>query len=320
MIHVLVDCEELKWIDVVNPSHQELAQLVEKYGFYSTLVQDCLDPEHLPKFEGLEDTLRFLILRAYDEEAGPDAGSIQDITRKVAVFIGPKLVMTVHRREQSFLTQFFERKFSTPDARAGCIRTDSLSIHLLLAELLLRTIRTYEKPIDEAFASAERFEEAVFSGKQASQIVEELFLLKRKTSAIKRLLYLTREVVFRLTPAAGEFSSKPARQKVATHYQNLKEAADSLYFYCDELLEDINNLLNVHISLSSQKTNEVVRVLTVFSVFFMPLTFIAGVYGMNFRWMPELEWKWGYFATLGVMALVSLMILIWFKKRGWLER
>jgi magnesium transporter len=92
-----------------------------------------------------------------------------------------------------------------------------------------------------------------------------------------------------------------------------------MHFYADELLEDVNNLLSIQLALASHRTNEVVRVLTVFSVFFLPLTFIVGIYGMNFRYMPELQERWGYPAAMAGMGFVTLMIYLWFRRRGWLK-
>jgi magnesium transporter len=86
----------------------------------------------------------------------------------------------------------------------------------------------------------------------------------------------------------------------------------------DDLQENINQLLNLYISLASQKTNDVMRILTVFSAFFLPLTFIVGVYGMNFHYMPELDAKWGYPGVIILMGLVTFLIFQWFKRKSWL--
>ncbi|MEG0915842.1 MAG: CorA family divalent cation transporter [Myroides sp.] len=83
----------------------------------------------------------------------------------------------------------------------------------------------------------------------------------------------------------------------------------------DEVLEDANNLLNSYHSVNAQKNNDVMKLLTVFSAFFLPLTFIAGIYGMNFDYMPELEWHFGYFATLTVMLVIAIIIFLWFKRK-----
>jgi magnesium transporter len=102
--------------------------------------------------------------------------------------------------------------------------------------------------------------------------------------------------------------------------QDLKETSEQLYHYLDEMMEDTQNLLSLHISLSSQKTNEVMRFLTVVSLFFMPLTFIVGVYGMNFDHMPELNHPYGYWAVWIFMVLVSLFIFYKVHQKGWLHR
>jgi magnesium transporter len=103
-----------------------------------------------------------------------------------------------------------------------------------------------------------------------------------------------------------------------TFYEDLKDYHLHLETDTDDLHENIHQLLNIYISLASQKTNEVMRILTVFSAFFLPLTFIAGVYGMNFHWMPELHQKYGYPAVIILMALVTLIIFQWFKRKNWL--
>jgi magnesium transporter len=84
------------------------------------------------------------------------------------------------------------------------------------------------------------------------------------------------------------------------------------------VLEDVNNLLNISVAFAAQRTGEVMRILTVFSVFFMPLTFIVGIYGMNFEFMPELKERWAYPAVLILMAIVAGFIFWWFRKKKWL--
>jgi magnesium transporter len=98
-------------------------------------------------------------------------------------------------------------------------------------------------------------------------------------------------------------------------YQDIKDELLNLLTYNDESVENANQLMTTYLSISDQKNNEVVRLLTIFSAFFLPLTFIAGVYGMNFRFMPELNWKWGYFFSIGFMLLVVLVIYLWFRRK-----
>jgi magnesium transporter len=99
---------------------------------------------------------------------------------------------------------------------------------------------------------------------------------------------------------------------------DVRENAETLYFATDELLEDVQHLLSLELAAADHETNEVMRVLTVFAAFFLPLTFIVGIYGMNFDLMPELRWPLGYPLVLLVMAAVSVAIYVWFRRRGWL--
>ena len=89
----------------------------------------------------------------------------------------------------------------------------------------------------------------------------------------------------------------------------------SLILVFDEVSEDANNLLNTYLSVNTQKSNDVMKLLTIFSAFFLPLTFIAGIYGMNFEHMPELKWPAGYFFTLGLMFAVAVIIYLWFRRK-----
>jgi magnesium transporter len=100
----------------------------------------------------------------------------------------------------------------------------------------------------------------------------------------------------------------PSTGRATTLFRDVQENAESFHFYADELLDDVNTLLSVQLALASHRTSEVMRVLTVFSVFFLPLTFIVGVYGMNFAFMPELRHRWGYPGVLAMMGLVTLLI------------
>jgi magnesium transporter len=104
-------------------------------------------------------------------------------------------------------------------------------------------------------------------------------------------------------------------EKSKTALQDIKDKLLSLVLGYDEVLENSNNLLNTYLSVNAQKNNDVMKLLTIFSAFFLPLTFVAGIYGMNFENMPELKWQNGYFMTLGVMVIIALVIYLWFKRK-----
>jgi magnesium transporter len=105
------------------------------------------------------------------------------------------------------------------------------------------------------------------------------------------------------------------REKFKPGLQDIKDQVLGLIHSSDEVIDDTSNLLNTYLSINAQKSNDVMKLLTVFSAFFLPLTFIVGVYGMNFDNMPELRHEYGYFAVMGFMLIIVIWIYIWFKRR-----
>jgi magnesium transporter len=297
------------WLDLVHPGREELADVARRYALHATSVQDCLDPEHLPKYERIRGTT-FLIVRAIDANAARDCASVQEMTRKVAVFYGPDFLITIHRTEQPFLQQLEEEYRGRAAEHHGTGEAAHLLLPHLLSDLINGAIATYEKPLEEAETALDAFERTVFGEHELTNLLRGIYQQKRRVALMKRMLRHTLDVIQKIVPA-----SEPS----APLYQDLQENAQSMHFYADELLDDVNNLLSMHIALAAHRTNEVVRVLTIFSVFFLPLTFIVGVYGMNFRFMPELQHPWGYPVVLGAMGIVTLAIYLWFRSRGWLR-
>jgi magnesium transporter len=300
------------WLDLVDPTREELSELVADFGLHPLAVNDCLDPEHLPKYEPF-DNHTFVILRAVDEDAPRTAATVQELTRKIAIFYGPSFLITIHRKDQGWLTALQGRGLGAA-ARHGA-RSESLQAHLL-AQLFNAALDTYQRPLETVELTLDQFDTKVFEGRVEPGAafradLREIHLLKRQVTLCKRLLWRTVDLTQRMLPSAG---------RTATLLRDVQENAESYHFFADELLDDANTLLAVQLALASHRTSEVMRVLTVFSVFFLPLTFIVGVYGMNFEFMPELRHRWGYPGVLFFMALVTVAIYRWFQARGWLRR
>ena len=300
----------LVWIDMVQPTPAELEEIAKTYGLQSTSVGDCLDPEHLPKFEQFE-TYAFVIIRAFDERSERSCTTVQELTRKVAIFSGQSFLITVHRTEQPWLSAI-ETKFESE--QAGRPGKEGLQTYIL-TQVLNGAIDTYLPPLEAIETRIDAFEELVFGGGEAdsrafTEDLRDIHILKRQVTLIKRLLWRILDVVQRMTPATG---------RPAALFRDVQENVESYHFYADELLDDANTILNVQLALAAHRTGEVMRILTVFSVFFLPLTFLVGVYGMNFDFMPELRSPWGYPVVLAVMGGITLTIYLWFRRRGWLR-
>jgi len=292
----------LRWLDVVGPTRPELLELAEEFGLHATSVADCLDPEHLPKHEKIGD-VTFIIMRTYDEASDAEAADLHAMTRKVALFYRNDLVLTIHRRDQPILAAARER-FSGPDSEAHTLTT-------VLADLTLAVLGSYDKPLEEMERALDAFEEDVFDSRRPAPPFRRIHFLKRRVALIKRILWQSITVIQKTVVPAER--SQP-------YFQDLRETAESYHFWADQLLEEAQNLLGVHLAMASHRTNEVMRILTIFSAFFLPLTFVVGVYGMNFDHMPELRWALGYPVVLAVMGGLSLAIYAWFRRRGWIGR
>jgi magnesium transporter len=291
-----------RWVDVTAPTLPELEGLAAEYGLHPLAVQDCLDPEHRPKYERM-GTTTFLILRAVDETATEHADTAQALTRKVAVFFNKEFLLTVHRAELRFLEEL--------KAGARSVTPAGVCAPHVIA-IANAVIDTFWPLLDEAEGAISSLEDQKVDFRDRTTVIRKTFRLKRRLNALRITARHILETVKRLA-AAGE-DHLPG----SPFLTDLKENAETLYFATDEIMEDVNNLLSLELAAADHDTNEVMRVLTVFAAFFLPLTFIVGIYGMNFDVMPELRWPFGYPVVIAIMVAVCGVIYSWFKRKGWL--
>ncbi len=288
------------WVDVLNPSADELKELSAKYGLHATALQDVLQPEHLPKSEWYED-MHFIIVRYFDEDAPKDFDSIRSMSRKMAIFVRKDLLLTIHRKPNS---AYEELKNKYKD---GCKFTP----YDLTCKIIKSLLSTYELPVSKLEEEIDFYESRIFLKKRIPDLIKNLYLIKRKTNILRKVSNLTQEVIDHMSKETNHTKSKPIYRDLVDYYKKVDTLIETNF-------DDINNLMNVYISISSQRTNEVMRTLTVFTAFFLPTTFIVGLYGMNFEWMPELKYPYGYPTVLLFMLLVTIVIYVWFKRKGWI--
>lgn len=292
------------WLDIVDASESELKELCKTYSLPEEVAADCLDPNQLPKVQRL-DNATFLMLRGFDDKAKGSASTAQGLTRKVALLWGENFLVTIHRAEMPWLSQVWQQQ----EKRA---KREALTplVHDLIEECLF----TYEQPIDDGAESVARLEEKIFAEKgtkiTSTHTLSTAYLVKKRAFTMKRLIRLTRDLL-PFVSKLGEANS-PA-------VQSLKEEADRLYFYADDLAESANDLVQLSISMSSNRMNELVRLLTIVSLFLLPLNLITGIYGMNFEAMPELHHPHGYHGALISMVAIVAGIYFFLRQRGWIR-
>lgn len=288
----------IKWIDVTEPTTAEMDELSTHYNLNTQMARDCLQPEHLPKYEyDDEGHVHFLILRFYAHSSGKTVSSIQELTNKIAIFFNKEIVITIHVSHTQFLETIAKR------ATKNCSSTTDL-----LTKIVWQSLETFDEPANRLSEQLDFHESQVMLKKTNADITEALFYLKRQASLSQKVLMLMLEPI-------NHIRVKPEEEALIQDVRDQHLKIQTLY---SQILEDVNNLLAISMSFSAQRTNEVMRILTLFSVFFMPLTFIVGIYGMNFEFMPELKEKWGYPGVLIFMALVAGCIYLWFKRKKWL--
>lgn len=305
MKKTIAQFEKFSWYDVIDPQVADLDLLEEEFRIPRNLLQDCLDPVKLPKLEKVTG-IQFYLFRIFDRNSPLEADIVHTLTRKIAVFLGPGFILSVHRMPEPELFTFSDKTLNT----ISDLDDQHLSPLTVLFTLFNEGLRTFYIPLERIEDNLEVFEAELFTKDFGSEAFQKIQLYRRQLSIIKRLLAHSQDLIFRTT-------IQNDTEKILG--EDLKETLNHLLFLTDELAEDTNSLLSLQISLASQKTNDVVRVLTIFSVFFMPLTFIVGVYGMNFPNMPEIHSEHGYGLVWAAMALVTVAIAIWFRRRGWLS-
>lgn len=288
----------LTWVDVTAPSSTELTELSKTYDLNHFALSACLQPDHLPKHEDIEGT-HFIITRVLMPIRSGKSVSIQSISTKIAFFYRPGLLITIHRIPHDFIQDVRMRFFDKGQFKL---------VESIVAKLLWHILHSYELPAVGLSTELDEFENMVFSQNLTPQMLLELYQIKRKALMSKKLLLFSQEAI----------SSVKLPVAKADDLQDSRDLHLKLLNIYDQIHEDVSNLVNFYLSISAQKTNDVIKVLTIFSVFFMPLTFVAGIYGMNFDYMPELKMRYGYPLLLGIMVLLSGGIYLWFRKKRWL--
>jgi magnesium transporter len=281
--------DSFTWIDIEDANKKELEVIASKYNLSYFLMKDSLDVGHLPKYEQLHQH-DFFIFRAYTSNINLNIDEIGEMSNKIAFFIFEDKLITIHRAHFSFLNIHEEK-------------------HIKLSELFLRIvgfmIESFKKPTIDLSNKITQIEKTIFLKDYRVVLIEELYFIKSQARILKKIISITESIIHQ----------SQDKYKVSYIHQDIQDQLLHLLTMNEESLENSTQLMNTYLSLSDQKNNEVVRLLTIFSVFFLPLNFIAGIYGMNFSFMPELTWKLGYAFALSLMAIVVIVIYLWFRRK-----
>jgi magnesium transporter len=294
------DKEGITWVNVDGLGNADIIhELGALFGVHPLAIEDVLSARQRPKVDDYGSHIYLVIQMLRCEETLE--------TEQVSIFLGPNFVLTFEERPGDCLEPVREhlRKGAGPLRRQG-------------ADYLVHAI--VDTIVDNYFPFLERLGEAVEEienevvASPTRRTLAHVHDVRRDLIDVRRCTWPLRDAINSLLRSDNPVVGRTTQLYLRDCYDHVVLVIDVLETY----RELIGQLMEVYVSSVSNRLNEVIKVLTVVATIFIPLTFIVGLYGMNFKWMPELEWPWGYPAVLGVMILVTVGMLLFFRHKGWL--
>ncbi len=290
------------WVDMSAPTADETRLLSDLFHFHELAIEDAVARIHHPKVESYGDYL-YLILHAIDFKAREH----QFRTQEVDFFLGRRFLVTFHNGTSRSIAHIGEI----------CGRNERLlggGPALLLYRIVDAMVDNYRPEVDKLSSRLDSIEKEVFANPK-STLVKRILDFKRDVASLRRVIPPQRDAIARL--ARGEFELIPdsLNYRFRDVYDHLVRLSDEAVYFQDR----ISSLLDAHLSNVSNQLNGVMKVLTIISTIFMPMTVLTGLYGMNVR-LPHLPGgdPVAFWWILGIMAGVSVVMLAFFRRKGWL--
>lgn len=291
------------WINLNGLNHTKQIEAIGKhYDLHPLVLEDIVNIAQRPKIDEYEDYL-FIVLKMlyYDKNK-------EVVSEQVSFIMGKDYVFSFQEAEGDVFGAVRERLMLDK----GRIR--SMQADYLLYSLLDAIVDHYFNVIEILGDKIEDFETSVFAGDVEEDASKNIQDLKREILRVRRAIFPLRDVINRIDKDEIPLIQKKTLTYFRDIYDHLIQVTENIDIY----REMIWSLMDMYMTTISNKMNEVMKVLTIMASIFIPLTFIAGIYGMNFKYMPELEYKYGYFMIWGVMIVLLLGMLYYFKRKKWL--
>ncbi len=295
------DPQRITWIDIEKPTPHENELLDVVFNFHPLSIDDCISLRHHPKLDNYGDYL-YLIFH----EVLPSASAQDFRTTELDMYLGKNYLVTYHRSKLRSIDLLRDRVNNNPKPLFK-------SADFLMARVLDAVVDLYVPVLDQFDEKLGTLEDNIIQDK-AQNPLSEIFGLKKNLERLKKITIQQLELLIQLIKEGYDEIlpfSLPYLNEVRDHLNKIADRTDANR-------ESVSGLMQAHLLASQNKTNEVMKVLTIFAAIMLPLTVITGVYGMNFEHMPELKWGYGYFATLGLMGAVSGGLIYFFRRKKWL--
>ena len=297
---IVTDEQTTVWVDVVDPTPEEIARVGKKFSFHPLALEDVERGGQRPKIDQY-DGYQFIVFY------GLTAESDRCQSHEVDIFVGKRFMVSFHDSRVPVIAETAER-WRTNVATLGNRGTG-----FLLYSLLDALVDGYFPVLDEVAERADRLEETIIlQGQPALQA--EILQLRRELLMIRRVVGPERDVMNILVRQDPPLYGRKEIAYFQDVYDHLLRISDSVDIYRDML----SSVLDANLSMVSYTLNVVVKRLTASSIILMSITVIAGVYGMNFTYMPELDWRFGYPFALGLMVVIASVEVGIFRRIGWL--
>jgi len=297
------DKPTVTWINV-DAIHQVevLEQLGDCFGLHPLVLEDILNTDQRPKMEDFSDYI-FIVLKTfyYDDQ------SDEVEPEQISLILGPSLVMSFQEREGDVFNPIRER------IRNGKGRIRRMGADYLAYSLLDSIVDHYFVVLEQVGEKVEFLEEELVTN-PTPETLQTIHNLKRDMIFLRKSVWPLREVIGALERGESSLIQESTGIYLRDVYDHTIQVIDTIETFRDM----VSGMLDIYLSSVSNRMNEVMKVLTIIATIFIPLTLIAGVYGMNFKYMPELEWPWAYPMLWLVMLAIGVLMLVYFRRKKWL--
>jgi magnesium transporter len=300
------------WVDMEAPTEDETNLLESQFGFHPVSVQTCREVTSQPLVHSY-DTYLFMVLHAITSwcprlpETPHPKGDAELETSELDFFWGKHFVLTYHEEAVGSISDV--RQICGHNGRSLMGSGTDFFMHAIVD----RVIDNFAGPLAQIDDHLEAIEAQTFR-RPTNALLQDLLRLKETVWRLMRIATAQRDVVGRISRGDLAAITKQALVYWREAYDHLVRMVQTM----ESQRELINTTRDTYISVVSNRMNEIMKVLTIIATVFMPLTFIVGLYGMNFKHMPELDWHWGYPAVLVVMAAVAIGMVVFFRRKRWI--
>lgn len=302
----IIKANEINWLNIHGLNDIEVIKSIGYFlGIDNFMISDILNTAKRTKIEEYHETLFFNI-----KSLLPIENSNNLKVEQISFLLKNGILVSFQEKRSDFFTHIRERIRT----HSGIVRTKGADYLLFL--LLDAVMENFYVTIE---SEEDKVEELINLSKNSSepQILEQVENHRDNYNFLKRSIIPLRDSLYSIKSIKDDNVFNAIESSNYTFFDRLHQKCLELLEQIEYDLTNLDSVTNFYFSTQNHKMNEIMKTLTVVSVFFMPLTFIVGVYGMNFENMPELKWEYGYFIILGFMALLLLSMIIYFKKKKW---